>query len=112
MNIKCNNCGSSTHITSKCRNPVTSYCIILFKKIENEYKILMINRKDSLCYIDFLRGKYSSIYNLDYLKLLFSRMSSTEIERICNNDFDTLWNDLWIHTETINYRIKKEYIKR
>ena len=38
-------------------------------------------------------------------------MSSTEIERICNNDFDTLWNDLWIHTETINYRIKKEYIK-
>ena len=36
----------------------TSYGVILFK-IENEKKkILMINRKDSLCYIDFIRGKY------------------------------------------------------
>jgi ADP-ribose pyrophosphatase YjhB (NUDIX family) len=109
----CNNCGNYGHLYKNCRHPILSYGIILYHKCKetNEIKIVMIERKDSLSYIEFLRGKYSSIYNLDYLKLLFSRMSSTEIERICNNDFDTLWNDLWIHTETINYRIKKEYIK-
>tara|TARA_Y100000389_G_scaffold205052_1_gene262467 strand:- start:12984 stop:13814 length:831 start_codon:yes stop_codon:yes gene_type:complete len=109
----CNNCGNYGHLYKNCRHPILSYGIILYHKCKetNEIKIVMIERKDSLSYIEFLRGKYSSIYNLDYLKLLFSRMSSTEIERICNNDFDTLWNDLWIHTETINYRIKKEYMK-
>lgn len=109
----CNNCGNYGHLYKNCRHPILSYGIILYHKCKetNEIKIVMIERKDSLSYIEFLRGKYSSIYNLDYLKLLFSRMSSTEIERICNKDFDTLWNDLWIHTETINYRIKKEYIK-
>ena len=24
-----------------------------------------------------------------------------------NNNFDTLWKELWIHTETINNRVKK-----
>lgn len=109
----CNNCGNYGHLYKNCRHPILSYGIILYHKCKetNEIKIVMIERKDSLSYIEFLRGKYSSIYNLDYLKLLFSRMSTTEIERLCNKDFDTLWNDLWIHTETINYRIKKEYIK-
>ena len=37
-----------------------SYGVILIKKEENENKILMINRKDSLCYIDFIRGKYKN----------------------------------------------------
>ena len=109
----CNNCGNYGHVYKNCRHPILSYGIILYHKCKktNEIKIVMIERKDSLSYIEFLRGKYSSIFNLDYLKLLFSRMSSEEIERICNNDFDTLWNQLWIHTETINYRIKREYIK-
>ena len=33
----------------------------------------MIER--SLSYIEFLRGKYSSIYSIDYISLLFSRFS-------------------------------------
>ena len=37
----------------------------------NEDKVLMIQRKDSLSYIEFLRGKYKSIYDTDYIKLLF-----------------------------------------
>ena len=85
----CNNCGNYGHLYKNCRHPILSYGIILYHKCKetNEIKIVMIERKDSLSYIEFLRGKYSSIYNLDYLKLLFSRMSSTEIERICNNDY-------------------------
>lgn len=98
MNIKCNNCGSSTHTTRKCRNPVTSYGIILFKKIENEYKILMINRKDSLCYIDFLRGKYS-IYNYKYIQILINKCSLSEKEKLLTNDFNDLWKNMWLIDE-------------
>ena len=62
-------------------------------------------------YIEFLRGKYSSITKLDYLELLFSRFSKTEQLRLVNNDFDKLWTDLWIDTSTINTKIRKEYNK-
>ena len=74
----CNNCGNYGHVYKNCRHPILSYGIILYHKCKktNEIKIVMIERKDSLSYIEFLRGKYSSIFNLEYLKLLFSRMSS------------------------------------
>ena len=109
----CNNCGNYGHLYKNCRHPILSYGIILYFKHQdtNEIKIVMIERKDSLSYIEFLRGKYNSIYNIKYLKLLFSRMSKEEIDRINKYSFDTLWNKLWIHTETINFRIKKEYTK-
>ena len=76
----------------------TSYGVILFK-IENEKtKILMINRKDSLCYIDFIRGKYKG-NDLKYIDKLFSRMSNNEIENIKNKTFEELWKTLWNITE-------------
>ena len=109
MNIKCNNCGSSTHITSKCRNPVTSYGIILLKKIENEYKILMINRKDSLCYIDFLRGKYS-INNYKYIQILIDKCSITEKQNLLNKDFNELWKKMWL-IEKIDNKFMNDYNK-
>lgn len=58
-----------------------------------------------------MRGKYNSIYEKDYLKLLFSRFSKDELDNLKKYDFDSLWKKLWIHTETINHRIKKEYKK-
>lgn len=56
-----------------------------------------------------MRGKYKNIYDTDYIKLLFSRFSKKELDNINKYDFDVLWNNLWIHTETINPRIKREY---
>ena len=113
FNNYCNNCGNYGHLYKHCRHPILSYGIILYHKCKDtsEIKIVMVERKDTISYIEFLRGKYSSIYNIKYIELLFSRMSSYEIKKINENDFDTLWNDLWIHTDTINYRIKKEYNK-
>lgn len=107
----CNNCGNIGHVYKNCRHPILSYGILLFHKLEEETKVIMIERKDSLSYIEFLRGKYSSIYNLSYLLLLFSRFSEGELKKINENDFDVLWDTLWIHTDTINNRIKREYSK-
>ena len=77
-----------------------SYGVILINK--KDLKILMINRKDSLCYIDFIRGKYK-INNLEYLNKLLSRMSKIELENIKNKNFQVLWKDLWNIPEEDRY---------
>ena len=110
----CNNCGNFGHLYRNCRHPILSYGIILYCKLnddEKHKKIILIERKDSISYIEFLRGKYPSIYDIDYLKLLFSRLSKDELHKIISYDFDKLWNDLWIDTNTINHKIRKEYSK-
>ena len=107
----CNNCGNYGHQYKNCRHPILSYGIVLYCDTDDGRKIVLIERKDSLSYIEFLRGKYSSIYDIKYLKLLFSRLSREELNRINKFNFDKLWNELWIHTDTINHRIRKEYYK-
>lgn len=108
----CNNCGNYGHSYSNCRHPILSYGIILYNINDNgDSKIIMVERKDSLSYIEFMRGKYKSIYDTEYIQLLFSRFSEKELKFITEKDFDTLWEELWIHTETINPRIKREYKK-
>lgn len=111
-NLYCNNCGNYGHEYKNCRHPILSYGIILYHVDEDDQnKIVLIERKDSLSYIEFMRGKYSSIYDIKYLKLLFSRFTKIELEKVNINDFDTLWENLWIHTESINQRILREYSK-
>ena len=102
----CNNCGNYGHAYKDFRHPILSYGIILYN---DKSEVIMVERKDTLSYIEFMRGKYKSIYNKDYLKLLFSRFSKSELENINKYEFDDLWKQLWIHTDTINRRIKKEY---
>ena len=116
MENYCNNCGNFGHLYKDCRYPILSYGIILYNKEKTEreeiiYRIIMVERKDSLSYIEFLRGKYKTPLNYEYIQLLISRMTKEETKKLLSFDFDTLWEKLWIHTETINQRIKKEYQK-
>jgi len=110
MNIVCNNCGNNGHLYRDCKHPILSYGILLFHQdIHSNFKVVMIERKNSISYIEFLRGKYKDIYNIGYIKLLMNRCSVEEKRMLCLYDFEKLWNDLWIHTETINSKIKREY---
>ena len=60
--IYCNNCGNKGHLYKNCRHPILSYGIILYDDTDKtNLKIVMIERKDSIAYIEFLRGKYKSI---------------------------------------------------
>jgi len=77
-----------------------------FKK---NIKFLMIQRKHSLTYIDFLRGNYDINKN-EPLKKLFLYMAPFEIQNIAKLDFDNLWNNLWNKTSN-NKQFQKEYIK-
>lgn len=104
----CNNCGKKGHISRNCSEPITSYGVLLLTDIETVPKIVMIQRKDSLCYIEIIRGKYD-IYNTKKLKLLLDRISQDELENIKNVDFDILWKHLWLIDDIKETKYMKEY---
>ena len=56
--IQCLNCGYKGHTISTCNYPITSYGIICYYIKNREIKYLMIQRKDTLCYCEFIRGRY------------------------------------------------------
>jgi 8-oxo-dGTP pyrophosphatase MutT (NUDIX family) len=105
-NNLCNNCGKQGHLFHQCKIPITSYGVILFRSSEKGLQFLMIRRKDSFGYIDFLRGKYL-LHNKEQLQNIFNEMSVTEKERIKNNTFDNLWSIMWGDTNNI-YQYKSE----
>lgn len=94
-NIICKNCNKPFHTLKQCKYPITSYGIILFRIFSKELQYLMIRRKNSFGYIDFIKGQYSE-NNLEYLQKLFDEMSIEEKELIqLNYDFDILWKRMW-----------------
>lgn len=109
--IYCNNCGLKGHVYKDCRNPIMSFGHILFRNDGNEPQILLIQRKDSLCYIEFLRGKYD-IYNLKYIQILINKCSLDEKNNLLHLPFDKLWFNLWMEDESKNqHYLKNDYIK-
>ena len=96
MNVYCNNCGIKGHVYKDCLSPILSCGVILCKEEDDssEYKVLMIKRKDSLCYIDFLRGKYK-ISDIEYIQILVDKMTINEKDKLLENMFDDLWINLW-----------------
>lgn len=94
-NIICKNCNKPFHTLKQCKYPITSYGIILFRIHNRELQYLMIRRKNSFGYIDFIKGQYLE-NNLEYLQKLFDEMSIQEKEIIRENDnFDILWKQMW-----------------
>ena len=65
--LYCNNCGKKGHLYNQCKLPITSLGIIAFRFNEKKLEFLMIRRKDTLGFIDFMRGKYS-LQNKEYIK--------------------------------------------
>tara|TARA_B100001758_G_C18413920_1_gene617942 strand:- start:3699 stop:4496 length:798 start_codon:yes stop_codon:yes gene_type:complete len=91
----CNNCGRSGHLFHSCKKPITSSGIACFKKdIRGNLEYLLICRKDTLGYVDFIRGKYP-LYNVSYIQNLINEMTIEEKNKILTKDFKFLWNELW-----------------
>ena len=94
----CNNCGKYNHLCIQCKNPIISTGIIAFRFFSEKIEFLMICRKHTLGYIDFLRGKY--ILNNDYYILnLIKQMTIEEKKNLLKRNFDELWKLLWSKTE-------------
>lgn len=93
-NIFCNNCSKYGHVFNKCKMPVVSYGVILFRKRCANLEYLMICRRNTLGYIDFMRGKYVPT-NKYYIMNMLKQMSQNEIQGLETKTFDELWLELW-----------------
>jgi len=90
----CNNCGKQGHSFHQCKLPIISYGIILCRPSSNGVQFLMIRRKDSFGYIDFIRGKYSP-YNIEQLQHTINEMSISEKKQIISEPYSKLWSNMW-----------------
>jgi 8-oxo-dGTP pyrophosphatase MutT (NUDIX family) len=101
----CMNCGKEGHIFKKCSLPIRSYGIIGIK--DNE--ILLIQRKDTIGFSDFMRGKYKTknIIHKWKLKCLLEEMTEEEFNRIKTKTFEELWFQLWLDRDNAIFRNEK-----
>jgi 8-oxo-dGTP pyrophosphatase MutT (NUDIX family) len=83
----------------KIKNKISHY----FKDntYDNLFEFLLIQRKNSLNYVEFIRGKYD-INNLNYLETTMNFITEKEKEDILKYNFDTLWNNLWNKSDKNN----------
>ena len=83
----CNNCGNHGHLFQDCQLPITSIGIVLIRYNSNkELEYLMIRRKDSFGYVDFVRGKFytSSLFSL---QTIVDELTLDEKNRIMKDEF-------------------------
>ena len=113
----CSNCGGSGHTFRQCPEPVSSYGVLVFRWVGQSAiwpqttelcklgrsptglaglvpEVLMIQRKDSLGFMDIMRGKYK-LNEPEYIKKQLRGMTASERERLLNDDFEKIWHDLW-----------------
>jgi 8-oxo-dGTP pyrophosphatase MutT (NUDIX family) len=107
----CTNCGLTGHIFRNCLAPVTSYGIIALRYITNDKSILhtntnhiinninsieflLIQRKDSLSFVEFIRGKYN-VSDKEYITRLVKNMTISEQKLLQEMTFDELWKNIW-----------------
>jgi len=138
--IYCANCGEAGHVVLHCSNPITSFGIMCFKivkgpedevgdlngelqelvkdkTVEKQYplvKFLMIQRKQTMGYIDVLRGRYhyevmkkTNTTCKDTLQVCVNEMTHEEKQNICTRPFEDLWDEVWLNKNSKVYKNEK-----
>jgi len=120
--IFCNNCGDRGHAFRECKRPVLSCGIILLQSKSNPTKpttlpldmndiqVLMIRRKDSMSYTEFMRGKYDPS-DVKYVYTLLQNMTQYELDSLKTVPFDLLWSKLWINIERHEHELPSSHEK-
>jgi 8-oxo-dGTP pyrophosphatase MutT (NUDIX family) len=126
----CTNCGVQGHHYKQCTAPITSYGILAFRinkpswnqaaaLAKDEWdcsgipdqslEYLLIQRKDSIGYIELLRAKYK-LTDLDYICQQIAGTTTSERHALIHNPFYDLWTGLWgPMTNVENRQYKQEY---
>lgn len=113
----CSNCGTSGHTFRMCIEPVSSYGVLVFRWVGStpdwtpysEFcnngncsigitnivpQILMIQRKDTLGFMDIMRGKYK-VNEPGYIRKQIRGMVQSERDKLLTMEFDEIWHQLW-----------------
>ena len=113
----CSNCGGTGHTFRFCTEPVSSYGVLVFRWIGKTEiwphtqticsniddfvgtkslrpQVLMIQRKDSLGFMDIMRGKYR-VNDPSYIRKQISGMTEDERKKLETMNFDDIWHELW-----------------
>ena len=123
--VNCSNCGEYGHSFRQCPAPVLSYGLLVFRFRRPEWslnsalcsaeptlsglektggiEILMICRRDSLRFVEFIRGKYG-LRDTAYIKQLLENMVVAERDLLLKYSFAELWNHVWGTSNPRNYR--------
>ena len=132
----CANCGCSGHGYRNCQQPITSFGIICYRRVTPDpvpghphshatmtahddtdddddvvaaaatIEYLLVQRKDSLCFVEFVRGKYT-VMDHKYVMHLLKHMTPGERKVIANKNFDAMWTGFWQNDH--NRTFMKEY---
>ena len=106
----CNNCGDKGHVFRSCPDPIISCGILFLRGIyepldlpadPKSISVLMVRRKDSMSYMEFIRGKYDSHDN-EYIKKQLENMTTQEQKLVSTSTFETLWSKLWGNSRDID----------
>lgn len=62
--------------------------------VQANIEYLLIRRKDSIGFIEIMRGKYR-LSDRDYIKQHIAGMTGEERQKLLTEPFDTLWEGLW-----------------
>ena len=142
-NIYCVNCGEKGHVVKDCNGPITSFGIIAFKVVKsdtnqihdknstlvnilssvkqintiNTYpktKFLMIQRKDTMGFTDFVRGKYPDdlLESKKILPIFLNEMTKQEKQSLLTKSFDEIWRTLWVNHDSKCFKNEYEYAYR
>lgn len=79
-----------------------------FTKFKDNVKFLLIRRKHTLGFMEFVRGHYK-IDNIEGIIYLFKQMVRKEIDKIATKDFDTIWTYAWSGNGNKNKNREIEY---
>ena len=95
--------------------PVISYGIILYHLDETsrDAKYLIVRRRHSMAFLDFIRGKYFNM-DRDYMcKLYLTQVTAFERELLQSKTFDELWCYVWNTSakESPSSKYHQQYLK-
>ena len=103
----CSNCGRSGHFFRECKEPITSLGILAYQS-GDKTRWLLIRRRDSLGYIEIMRGKYT---DEESIASLLDQTTIEERERLLKKSFAELWRLLWNGPASRRYHVEYEQAK-
>lgn len=77
------------------------------KNNNEKIKYLLVRRRDSLNYVEFIRGRYN-LEDFDFIYTMFHDMTKKERAKIETESFESLWNFLWMNKSNNNFRLEYE----